>query len=93
MVSSLVPARCNPVIPAGEGPFQIEGVPLKLISKPGESLYLSELLKDNGGRREQAMVMVREGKKRDEICKSLKLSPKTFAKWKQEDMSFDGERE
>jgi hypothetical protein len=75
--------------PGLEGPFQIEGVPLKLLKKPGESLYLSELLKDNGGRREQALVMVAEGKTRDEICRALKLSPKTFAKWKQEDIEFD----
>ena len=39
--------------PGLEGPFQIEGVPLKLIKKPGESLYLSELLRDNGGNAER----------------------------------------
>lgn len=77
--------------PGLEGPFQIEGIPLKLIKKPGESLYLSELLKDNGGRREQALAMLAEGKSRDEICKALKLSPKTLTKYKQEDIEFDSD--
>jgi len=79
--------------PGLEGPFQIEGVPLKLIKKPGESLYLSELLKDGDARREQAMTMHKAGKSRNEICKELKISSKTFAKWKQEDMEFDTDSE
>jgi AAA domain-containing protein len=70
--------------PGLEGPFQIEGVPLKLVKKPGESLYLSELLKDGGSKREQAMSMMTEGRKRDEICKTLNISSKTLSKWKQE---------
>jgi AAA domain len=78
--------------PGLEGPFQIEGMPLRLVKKPGESLYLSELLKDNGGRREQALAMAKEGKSRDEICKALKLSPKTFTKFKQES-EFDSDDE
>lgn len=72
------------------GPFQIEGVPLKLLKKPGESPYLSELLKNGSTRREEALAMVREGKSRDEICKTLKLSPKVLTKWKQEEIEFSG---
>jgi hypothetical protein len=70
------------------GPFQIEGVPLKLIKKPGESLYLSELLRDDNGRKEQAKALLREGKGRNEICKSLKMSPNTLSEIKKE-MDFD----
>ena len=78
--------------PGLEGPFQIEGVPLKLIKKPGESPYLSELLK-TGSKREQAMAMHKEGKNRNEICKTLKISSKTFTKYKQEGFEFDSEEE
>jgi hypothetical protein len=74
------------------GPFQIEGMPLRLVKKPGESLYLSELLNDGGSRREQALAMLASGKGRDEICKALKLAPKTLTKWKQEQM-FDSNKE
>jgi len=70
--------------PGLEGPFQIEGVPLKLIRKPGESPYLSELLKDNKGRKEQALALLKEGKSRDEVCKVVGVSPNTLTKWKKE---------
>jgi hypothetical protein len=77
--------------PGLEGPFQIEGVPLKLVKQPGESPYLSELLKGNSSKREQAIAMMNEGKKRDEICKTLNVSSKTLSKWKQETM-FDSHK-
>jgi hypothetical protein len=73
------------------GPFQIEGVPLRLVKKPGESLYLAELLKDGGGKREQAIAMLNEGKKRDEVCKQLHISPNTLSKWKN-DTEFDSNK-
>jgi hypothetical protein len=67
------------------GPFQIKGVsPMELIAKPGESPYLSELLKGNGSKREQALAMLKDGKKRDEVCKTLKISPNTLTEWKQQ---------
>jgi transposase-like protein len=50
-------------------------------------------LKDSGGRREQAMIMLSEGKTRDEICKALKLAPKTLSKWRQEGIEFDSNSE
>jgi hypothetical protein len=78
--------------PGLEGPFQIEGVPLKLIKKPGESLYLSELLKDNGGRREQAIALLKEGKTREYVCKTLKMSPNKVSEIKKE-MEFDTDSE
>ena len=78
--------------PGLEGPFQIEGMPLRLVKKPGESLYLSELLKDGGSRREQAIRLWKSGMGQVEICKTLKMSPKTFIKIKQES-EFDSEDE
>jgi hypothetical protein len=78
--------------PGLDGPFQIEGVPLKLIKKPGESLYLSELLKDNGGRREQAIALLKEGKTREYVCKTLKMSPNKVSEIKK-DMDFDSDSE
>jgi AAA domain len=74
--------------PGLAGPFQIEGVPLQLVKKPGESLYLSELLKSGGNKREQAMAMMKEGKTREEIRKALGVSPRELTKWKQENI-FD----
>jgi hypothetical protein len=73
--------------PGLEGPFQIEGVPLKLIKKPGDSPYLSELLKD--GKKEDSRIqqiedLVRKGWKRDAICKKLKMSSKTYTKLRQQ---------
>lgn len=77
--------------PGLAGPFQIEGLPLRLIKKPGESPYLSELLKGNNTRREQAEVMLKEGKSRDEICKSLKMSPNKLSEIKKAiDFDSDG---
>jgi hypothetical protein len=73
--------------PGLEGPFQIEGVPLKLVKRPGESPYLSELLKGTSSKA-KALAMLNEGKKRDEICKTLRVSPNTLSKWKQEEI-FD----
>ncbi len=75
--------------PGLEGPFQIEGVPLKLIKKPGESSYLSELLKGDTGKREQALELIKAGKGRREICTTLNVSSKTLSKWKQKDLEFD----
>lgn len=66
-------------------PFQIKGLPLEYL---GESPYLSELLKTDS-KREQAIAMLKEGKKRDEICKALNISSKTLTKIKQEDLEFD----
>jgi hypothetical protein len=79
--------------PGLEGPFQIQGVPLQLLKKPGESPYLSELLKDDGAKREQAIAMMQEGKGRREICKTLNVSSKTVSKWKDEGFEFDSENE
>jgi len=75
--------------PGLEGPFQIEGVPLKLIKKPGESPYLSELLKEGGSKRDDAIAMMRAGKGRREICKALIVSSKTLSRWKQDELEFD----
>jgi hypothetical protein len=75
--------------PGLQGPFQIEGVPLRLIKKPGESPYLSELLSSDTGKRERAIVMIKEGKGRREICSTLNVSSKTLSKWKQNDLNFD----
>jgi hypothetical protein len=69
-------------------PFQVKGLPLEYL---GESEYLSELLKDSGSRREQALAMVKEGKSRNEICKAFKVSPNTLTKWKQEQL-FDANK-
>jgi hypothetical protein len=74
------------------GPFQIEGTPLRLIKKPGESPYLSELL-NGGGKRDDALNMLRDGKSSREVCKVLRVSSKTLSKWKQEEMGFDSEQE
>jgi hypothetical protein len=78
--------------PGLAGPFQIEGLPLKLVKKPGESPYLSELFK-SGSKKEQALAMHKEGKKRDEICKTLGISSKTLTKFKQEEIEFDSNEE
>jgi hypothetical protein len=75
------------------GPFQVEGIPLRLIQKPGDSPYLNELLKDGGSRREEAIAMLKEGKSRREVCKQLRIAPKTLTKWKQEEMNFDSKEE
>jgi hypothetical protein len=74
------------------GPFQIEGIPLRLVKKPGESPYLSELLVKSNTRREQAEVMLREGKSRDEICKTLKMSPNKVSEIKNQ-IKFDSDEE
>ncbi len=66
-------------------PFQIKGLPLEYL---GESPYLSELLKTDS-KREQAIAMLKEGKKRDEICKALNMSSKTLTKIKQGELEFD----
>jgi hypothetical protein len=84
---------CQQLKVHGIAPYQVEGVPINLKVKPGESLYLAELLKDGGGRRDQALTMLKDGKGRDEICKALKLSPKTLLKWKQEQLEFDSDSE
>lgn len=65
------------------GPFQIEGIPLTLIKEPGESPYLSELLRGDG-KKSQALAMLEKGTKRKDICTALKISPNTLTKWKQE---------
>jgi DNA-binding NarL/FixJ family response regulator len=64
---------------------------MQLVKKPGESLYLSELLKDGGSKREQAIAMLNEGKSGRQVCEQLHLSPKTLVKWKQEAPEFDAE--
>ncbi len=79
--------------PGLEGPFQIEGVPLTLIKKPGESPYLSELLKDNKGRKEQAKKMIREGKTNRDIQAALEMSPNTLSKIRKELKEFDSDEE
>ena len=77
--------------PGLEGPFQIEGVPLRLVKKPGESPYLSQLLSGDAGKREQAIEMMKTGKGRREICTTLNVSSKTLSKWKQEGLEFDSD--
>jgi AAA domain-containing protein len=77
--------------PGLQGPFQVEGVPLKLVKKPGESLYLSELLRDGGSKREQICGMLADGKGVREICAALKVSSKTVSKVKQEELEFDSD--
>lgn len=79
----------NPGLP---GPFQIEGVPLQLIKKPGESLYLSELLKKAGSKRDQIADMLKSDVPRDEICKTLKVSPNTVSEVNRE-LKFDEEND
>jgi hypothetical protein len=79
--------------PGLEGPFQIEGMPLHLVKKPGESLYLAELLKDGGSKRDRAIAMLKEGRKSKEICKQLQISSKTLTKIKQENIEFDSDSE
>jgi hypothetical protein len=76
------------------GPFQIQGVsPMMLIKKPGESPYLSELLKGNSSKREQALAMLQEGKSRDAICKELKVSARDVSAWKHASMFDSNEGE
>jgi hypothetical protein len=76
--------------PGLDGPFQIEGMPLKLISKPGESPYLSELLGKSGSKKDQIKAMLLAGKKRTEICKELGVSPNTVTSCNQE-LQFDSD--
>jgi len=40
-------------------------------------------------KREQAVALLKEGKKRDEICKALNMSSKTLTKIKQGELEFD----
>jgi hypothetical protein len=69
-------------------PFQIKGFPLEYL---GESPYLSELLK-TGSKKEQALEMVKQGKKQTEICGLLHVSPNTLTKWtKEPELEFDGD--
>jgi hypothetical protein len=73
------------------GPFQIEGLPLKLVKRPGESPYLSELLKDSGSKREEILAMLNDGKSVREICKTHRVSPNTVTRLKQEEIEFDSD--
>jgi hypothetical protein len=73
----------------GVEPFQIEGVPLTLIKKPGESPYLSELLGKNGTKKDQIREMLSEGVKRKDICDRLGVSSKTVTEVNRE-LQFDG---
>jgi len=66
-------------------PFQIRGFPMEYL---GESPYLSELLK-SGSKKDQALAMIAEGKGRREICKTLKIAPKTLTAWKQEEEELE----
>jgi hypothetical protein len=68
-------------------PFQFKGFPLEYL---GDSDYLSELLKGDGSKREQALAMMKEGRGREEIRKALGVSPRDLTKWKQEQM-FDSD--
>ncbi|HEX6822683.1 MAG TPA: AAA family ATPase [Candidatus Sulfotelmatobacter sp.] len=73
------------------GPFQIQGFPLELVKKPGESKYLSELLKGDNSKQDEALAMLKDGKSVRAICKELSISSKTFSKWKQEVVDFDSD--
>lgn len=83
---------CQQLKVHGLQPYQVEGVPLQLIKKPGESQYLSELLK-GGSKREEALELLRQEKSVREVCKTLGVSPNTVSKWKQEASEFDTDSE
>jgi hypothetical protein len=73
--------------------FQLQGPPpLHMLVPPGESPTLKQLMSGGDGRKDQALTMLKDGKGRDEICKALKLSPKTLQKWKEEEQPQQDEQ-
>jgi hypothetical protein len=76
------------------GPFQIKGFPLELVKKPGESLYLSDLLSGNGEKSDAAELFEKQIPQR-EIAKQLGLSlgkvNKLHREWESKHKQFDAE--
>ena len=82
--------------PGLEGPFQIAGVPLKLVKRPGESPYLSDLLKGDA-KYIEACVLFQKDVSQREISQQLGLSlgkvNKMHKQWKgKEDGTFDSNK-
>jgi hypothetical protein len=81
--------------PGMGGPFQIKGVsPMELIKKPGESLYLSELLSGDSQYMESCELFTKQASQR-EVAKQLNISlgkvNKLHARWEKDNKGFDAE--